>query len=231
MLIVAGSLLYSWHVDRGIKADEARTQRFLQQLEINKGTLATLQPEETDIPTRGLSRAPATGASHETMSEETDALPIDGADGDLNLTNTFLPDDTASEEETAEVPVSPHGFGPYPEVPANYPGTVNWDDYRNDSNPIFELMERVKIKLWTEQGVYAEGMTGDHNRVYPIVRGIVMVGWSHDGTHIQRTLGHPADNLQEITEEIETGSIPSGITVVDYESAGLDPYFFLGLDK
>lgn len=33
VLVVAFSLLYSWHVERSIREDEARTERFLQHYE------------------------------------------------------------------------------------------------------------------------------------------------------------------------------------------------------
>ena len=47
LLLVAGSLLYRSHVVSSLRKDEARTQRFLQQLESSNGQRAP-QQETTD---------------------------------------------------------------------------------------------------------------------------------------------------------------------------------------
>ena len=68
-----------------------------------------------------------------------------------------LPDDFVSEGAPAEdVPVSPFGFGPYPEVPVDYtarhgqtvwqyPGSLPLYDQRN-----IELLHRVMIASWND---------------------------------------------------------------------------------
>ena len=64
--------------------------------------------------------------------------------------------------EVVEEPqrVSPFGFGPYPEVPSDYPEAPIWDedpdypegggDFGSDFMRGMELIERVLIKLWTQ---------------------------------------------------------------------------------
>ena len=51
------------------------------------------------------------------------------------------------EPKAAEVRVSPHGFGPYPEIPSDYPRQDLWD-YPDFVTAEHELLLRVQIKLW-----------------------------------------------------------------------------------
>lgn len=64
---------------------------------------------------------------------------------------------------------------------------------------------------------------------YPISRGIVYVQWSDNGKYIRRKTGHPRDNLS--IEQIESGAIPAGITVLDADKMGIDLYKFLNLQR
>ena len=226
IIIVAGSLLYSWHVERGIKEKEARTQRFLQQLETPKNARITPQTKGIDIDTVEPMVAPvATDNSHETMSEETDAESIDTAD-------VFLPDDTVSEEEPADVPVLPFGFGPYPELPPEWEGAFPPVSVKH------ELMVRVAVKL-REQGVDVEGTPMEDGLVYPVIKGIRYIEWAETGEgvkYIARSSGHPADGrrIRAIRDargdDFTEADIPSDIKQVSY-SEGIDPYEFLGLQR
>ena len=78
----------------------------------------------------------------ETVAESNEAEPLD-------LTEAFLPDDFVAEEAPAEdVPVSPFGFGPYPEVPADYFGVPIWmqdTGLPGDAQRNIELIDRVLI--------------------------------------------------------------------------------------
>jgi len=85
------------------------------------------------------------------VSPSEDAAPIDVADA-------FLPDAIDSAEETADVPVSPYGFGPYPEVPTGFPDNLHpiwpWSEEKKQElagkGKDFELMQRVLIELWNQ---------------------------------------------------------------------------------
>ena len=76
-----------------------------------------------------------------------------------NDSNPFQNDNpkrvAVAQEKDADVPVSPHGFGPYPEIPEGF-GPVRWTPRTVDG----ELWLRVKIKLYT-QGVDVQGMVGN----------------------------------------------------------------------
>ena len=115
VLCVGGSLLYSWHVHRTTDAELAETRRKVQPLK--NDTAARTAQDTVDTSTVDFEQAetdPETDDA-QAMSDDTGAAPNDDA-APIDLSEVFLPDDFASEEEIAEdVPVSPYGFGPYPD--------------------------------------------------------------------------------------------------------------------
>jgi hypothetical protein len=180
VLIVTGSLLYSWHVQRSSCEEVERTQRFLQQLGVNKDPRAG---QDTGIPTDigGLDTSETSLETDTTqaMSEATQTLLIDDTEH-FDDADTFVADDIVfAEEESAEVPVSPFGFGPYPEVPAGFPRTPVWlwpaekrQEYADAGRLIdFELMHRVLIKLYNQGDRGWSGVKRDdkNGKVYPLV--------------------------------------------------------------
>ena len=124
VLVVCGSLLYRWHVQRTTAAEMARHNRFTQVLEKPSETRPAAKVNDpTHNETFSLLNTP--DATTDTpMPAETEALATE-TEG-LDLADAFLPEDFVSEEEAPaeEGPVSPYGFGPYPEIPADYPS--NW---------------------------------------------------------------------------------------------------------
>ena len=122
LLVVGSSLLYSWHVHRTTKAELEQTNRAVQTLE-NKNEAPTEQ--SVGVPTNmeilGTSETDPNTDERQTASEGTDAGPTLDTDA-VDIADVFLPDDFVSEEESTEdVPVSPFGFGPYPELPEGWP--------------------------------------------------------------------------------------------------------------
>ncbi len=72
---------------------------------------------------------------------------------------------------------SPFGFGPYPEVPADYPYHERlWDN----ATPEHELLVRVRVKLW-KQGTQTNGAMFDMNNglIYPSIPGVIYVQWRY----------------------------------------------------
>lgn len=228
---VGGSLLYSWHVWRDSTAEMERTNQFLQQLKDKKETRTT-QDKTVLTDAKTLESAETSMETDDTasrMSEKTESFIVDQES--VGLTDAFLPDDSASEDETVEVPVSPFGFGPYPVIPEGFPFDNPWDV--PTTNATFELMHRVQIKLWNE-GKRPEGMTWEKGRVYPIYPNTIYVEWDYfeteDGSmerYISEvtagTLSPQADAL------LDEGIVPPGVTVYKYSEAGIDPYSYLGL--
>ena len=137
---------------------------------------------------------------------------------------------TQQAESTGDVRVSPYGFGPYPEIPADYPippGKFEWKFWGRTEHG--ELMSRVRIKLWN-QGIKSEGATFVNGKVYPIIKGTVYVEW--DGNFPRGITGHPDDDIDAIDEALEEGkALPEGITVLDRNEAGINPYTFLELNQ
>ena len=161
-----------------------------------------------------------------------------------------------SDEEiallTAEVveetqPVSPFGFGPYPEVPLDFPEDPVWvedPDYPKGDRVLgsdfmreIELIDRVLIKLWTQGRRATSGEMSD-GLVYPGYPDTVYVTWSYteepDGTMTRKASGvssGPDVPLSVHDTIIEEGIIPFGITELSHEDDGIDPFTFLNLNQ
>ncbi|MDE0017064.1 MAG: hypothetical protein OXU51_12805 [Candidatus Poribacteria bacterium] len=139
VLVVGGSLFYSWHGQRTTEIELARHDPFLKGREKQNETRpaeAVNDPTESKPP--GFVNTPDenTGTlmsdTTEVFENETDALA-----------DAFLPEDFVSEEAPAEEgPVSPYGFGPYPEVPEDLPLREKPFDWTS-KNVEAELLMRV----------------------------------------------------------------------------------------
>ena len=85
----------------------------------------------------------------ENKTEDTDMFMKDIAHNDIDVsTEQRLP-------KPIERPVSFNGFGPFPEIPADYPAQNIWD-HPESLTVAHELLLRVQIKLW-KQGIHALG--------------------------------------------------------------------------
>lgn len=167
-------------------------------------------------------RTPATETSEDS---EINISPVDLS----HPADESPPAETAETEtvsDESEIPVSPHGFGPYPDVPSDYFRTPVWAYPDSEFTPGHELIDRVLIKLW-KQGIYSYGGSIENGRVYPVTRGTVYVKWK--GDYISDYIGHPDDDDEQIISILEDKGMPTGITVLDYDTAGIDPYQFLNL--
>ena len=150
------------------------------------------------------------------------------------------------EEDKVEKPVSPFGFGPYPEVPSDYPDVPVWkEDSYPEGDAVFgrdfvrsmELIQRVMIKLWSQGDKVNSGST--HNGlILPHYPNTVYIEWEDleepDGTITQYVSGLTSgpDVSASVHDAImDEGVVPSGITVLDPNSDGIDPYTFLNLNQ
>ena len=229
VLLVAGTLLYRWHVVSGIRKDEARTQQFLQQLE-NRDGLRAPQQETTDGGVEKPAAAPiATDDDAESVPDISVPLPTEkAARGDTAAT----PEEMTSEEDTTDAPVSPYGFGPYPELPAGWPADQIWPR----SSPEHELMMRVEIKL-AHQGIDVMGSIMENGLVYPMISDTVYIEWDKNARrqYIRNMAGEPdaCERIRAIEDErgvrFTAADIPSDIKVLSFQEGGIDPYEFLDL--
>ena len=230
VLVVGGSLLYSGHVRRTTEKEMARHARFLQSLEKpNETRPAETESVPTENETPGLVNMPEENTDTP-MPDETEALPNE----DDDFTDAFLPDDFISEEAFAEeVPVSPYGFGPYPEVPAEMPADTFPSPTANH-----ELIARVRIKL-IDEGINARGVNMENGWAYPVIPGIAYVKWKEyerpDGTvrYISDMIAHPSDGFRIAAIREKKGrafteaEIPSDIKLMSFEEGAIDPYSWI----
>ena len=238
VLIVGGTQLYSWHVRRGIKADEARTQRILRGLTAREGMRAApaaAAPTDTEA-LEPLDVSPTSDDISQGVSvvmEGDNATRVDTA-GALDL-SLFEMDETTDVD--APYGVSPFGFGPYPKVPPDFPEQDIWDDVSTSSmSPDHELIARVQLELWN-RGVYAPGavFNSKYRLIYPILDDVVYVEWADsmgaDGEpYISRWLTSPAVD-DGYFEDILKNTLPPQLTVYEFPDGGIDPYKFLNLPR
>ena len=149
---------------------------------------------------------------------------------------------------TTDAPTSPFGFGPYPEVPADYPFQERlWDN----ATPEHELLVRVRVKLW-KQGTQTKGAKFDMNNglIYLSIPGVIYVQWHYieEGDpefagrrYAYRIKGHPntvekwkssylTDGRYEPVD-VNSGIAASDIKVYELPDGGIDPYKFLNLPR
>lgn len=248
VLVVGGSLLYSWHVHRTTDAELAKSDALLQQHKNKNGphtaadiidtSMVDVEQAETPLETDDLQ-----------VSDDTGVLPIDETSEVLDLSDAFLRDDFVSEEASAEdVPVSPYGFGPYPEVPDGFPENFRpvwtWsEEKQQDFSGSFrnmELIHRVLIKLWNqgERGWRGAHFDEQNGRVYPLYRDRVYVTrWIEVPVEGGKVVPFPAGGTSGgsgFRPDIETfvksgGKLPGHLQFIDWDTAGYNPYDFLNL--
>jgi len=158
--------------------------------------------------------------------------------------------DMAREMWEKDIPevvrVSPHGFGPYPEVPADYRaqcGPTSWQQVELYGLPPairgVELIERVTLKLWKEGDTQVRGGTLKNGKVYVNYPNHAYVRWTTvtdaEGNTIRvlSSWSSGGDLPKPTREQMHNSYIPPGVRVtdLDVEDPGIEPYAFLGLDK
>lgn len=239
VVVVGGSMLYSWQTRRTTVAEFPQRDVALHETRSEQNTVdtSTVDFEKTETPLK---------VDDLQTADDTDASPIDEPSEFVDVADAFLPEDI-DEIETPEVRVSPHGFGPYPEVPEDLvaaKGLMPWQAAEMLGHPPpppeIELGARVLVKLWKEGDTQwtgarmnKEGIMFIHypNRVYVRYRerknpdgttSLTIARVSSGGTPIPGESDIPPDR-----------NIPPGIEIIDLDNAkvGIDPYTFLGIDK
>ena len=241
LLSVAGSLFYSWQVERGLREEEARTKQFLQQLETPEEVRTQQAAESTGLEKAGQADVPLPAAD----GAQTDAEPaetLETEDAAVVDADTARVSDETSEADAAPVApygVSPYGFGAFPAPPPDYPDQGVWDEGRlRTMGPGHELLSRVRIKLWT-QGIRTGGAVfdSDYGLIYPILPDVVYIAWDeyvdengqvHRYVSDQLSAPETADRYEA---EIDKGIFSPTLTVYEFPDGGIDPYEFLGLPR
>ena len=198
-----------------------------------QGTVETstvdLEQTETPLEIEGTQR-----------SEKVGKLPNDDISENSDMTGVFPSSDgtlTDKEEPIEDVPVSPYGFGPYPEVPNDFPFTPTWlwpeASLQNvDGLMYHELRFRVLIKLWNEGDTRFTGasINPDTSKVYPSYPNTVYLRYREDGMGGKTVLVKSGPGISKEDEaRIIDGNAPPGIQILDYDTSGIDPYTYLDL--
>ncbi len=249
LLCVFGSWLYSWHVQRTTQDELAQSDVLLQQRANQNQTRTAVDTVEISPVDFEQAETPLETHGAQVIADDTATLPSDDAIS-VDLSDAFLPNDFVSETELSEdVRVSPFGFGPYPEVPADYPAGLppawTWSEDKRQSYDSatlkdFELMARVLIKLWKQGDRDFRGVIRDdtNGKVYPLYPDRAYVTWrdlkDENGKVIFRYAGNltAANGFPRVTfRDFMEGTIPTGIRFIERETAGIDPYQFLNLQR
>ena len=225
-LIVLSVACYFWY--QHDIADErkaaAEAEELLRQSE---------RSQETDTPTI---TKKAADVSVESTTHSTESAIAEPTDAQIEATiiingRTIVVPDVPAE--------SPHGFGPFPEVPEDYikakaGGAVwlatNYNQMSSLDQRQRELLDRVLLKLWSEGARNFRGGGLDSNgKVYPNYFDTVYISVkehiSPDGIIIPiltRQLG-------KVPKGVDIFNPPDHITVLNFETAGIDPYEYLNL--
>lgn len=224
IIIVGGCLLWYEHTTSPYETEAAKTAEYTRQMEKNRQAKTE---SSTDTETAALQ----SHADSKTQSEDrqrTNVNPVTDKIAPPHAQNeTESPSETA---ETAELKVSPHGFGPYPEVPEDLPYRhlyTNWGDL----GPQSELLNRVLIKLWASGEKNFIGGSTYKGKVYPHYNDAVYVKWGEtvkNGKKVRTTAirisgPHVPFNGKDLLNP------PPGLRVLDLESSGIYPYEYLDL--
>ena len=155
----------------------------------------------------------------------------------------------AETRETVEVGMSPHGFGPYPNIPDGYPSD---NPFHDDMGYNFELMQRVRVKLFEDHGIFADGISMSRytGLIEYVTQDVIWIEWATsnlpllgDHKYAASIRGHP-DTIARIRanvrnresplpiemRQITEADIPSGV-IVNSGSQAIDPYKYLNLQR
>ena len=249
ILFVIGSFLWSQNEERKIQEQFTETQKNSRQM----GDRSKAQPIDavqqptvkTDMPGEALSVADNTTdtvpESENTPSlEETDIGAI--SESVSLLEETPMAD--TNDWRSGSYGESDYGFGPYPEIPPDYPEhrrpfwTTDLDRTGHHEHlKTIELLARVRIKLWKQgQTDVKLDLEGPTQKIRIVTPGTVYVQYEEtklpNGTSkIVRFLGGSDDLTGDVQDQIRLGKTPAGIRVLDYDSTGFDVYEFLGINR
>ena len=170
--------LYYQHETAPLKQQATEPNEIIQQS--TRNTTA-----ETANRTEQAADAPA---DSNTQTAEKTTTETTGAETSTDKTTKPVTASTQQTDNIEEVRVSPHGLGPYPKTPDGYPHSKPFNDEMSLEH---ELLERVRIKLFNEYGVFADGIGMDNNigLVQVVTKDQIYIGWGYttdvDGRQVE----------------------------------------------
>ena len=134
-----------------------------------------------------------------------------------------------TEDHTSVVRVSPYEFGPYPEIPLGAPIAP----FEEGDSLNMELLARVMVQKWNEGERFTGGII-ENGRVYLAYEDVLYVEYDEDinpetGETMRYISGAIGGGSPITSDQILSGSLPSGTQVVDMNTVGYDPYQVLDL--
>jgi len=195
-------------------------KRFIEELADPEPNTET----ETEQPTEQV-QVPEVDNTNPTAEETiTETTPVT-----KNTETTHAQTETpVQNSETADVLVSPFGFGPFPEIPEDFPyrERKTWPMKSREG----ELLRRVLIKLWTEGEKNFIGGSTDKGKVYPHYFDTVYIGIEETKTEgsITRVTHIKSGPFVHYSLD-EFGNPPPHIRILDLETSGINPYQYLDL--
>ena len=151
----------------------------------------------------------------------------------LDLFDDLL-EEEISQTDVVDVPISPFGFGEYPEVPPDFPLSVVWEapeehqaQMPSDLLEELELLGFVMIKKWNEGDHDFVGAFMANGKVYPTYPDVAYVKWDKTQESGEWRISEISTVDSAISEQLLNGVFPPGIEIVNQDSSGIDPHKFL----
>lgn len=134
-----------------------------------------------------------------------------------------------AKERVEKGKVSPHGLGPFPDIPEGCPVNPNaWGVASKE----MEMLFRVAIKKWNA-GERFSGASIDDGKVYLHYPDTIYVQYrtvkNLDGTISKRITHTKSGNISLTQDQMMKGLIPKGIRVLELSNEGINPYEYLEL--
>ncbi len=230
VLVCTGIYLWGQHAENKFREQEAETHRFLQQLKERQAAQAVPTTEQTEAALRETDTTVSNADdAAEVFPDIPDAVP-EGTDTGALQTHGETANEI-SEETTADVLVSPYGFGPYPDIPEGCPVLPHsaWHAISSD----MELLFRVSIQKWNEGERFRGGSIED-GKVYLHYPNTLYVLYGEPVENDDGTITRPITYTKSAgiglsPQQMRDGEIPSGIRVLDFDQEGINPYEYLEL--
>ena len=148
---------------------------FKERMSINDDI--TLQEDMSQKAQNKVQRDVQQTKSFNLMENQSESVEDTSVPTEETTPTTDTVDNNVSIDLASDTLTSPFGFGPYPDVPADYPAhELLWDN----ATPEHELLVRVRIKLW-KQGTQTTGAIYENNNglIYPSIPGVIYVKWRY----------------------------------------------------
>ncbi len=232
VLIVGGSLLYSWHVRRTRDADFPGPDAVQVNPREGARDSGGILPVDFGQATPGLEADDTPTVSDDTAAPSTSETAAETIDSTETIDSIeTIETDAVSADALDPSKMSRFGLGPYPEIPKDGDFPPNY--LETAENIEWELLRRIAIKMHNEGIRSKYGSVGiERTGIIALERGSVLVEYEIDENgekSIYRTLAHPDDLSPGIYTRFS--DIPSHLEIVTPDEIGFDPYEYLGLSK